>query len=66
MEAYNKAVSKFEQNPRAGGLHYEVMKKTAHLKPKLRSFRINDTYRVEGYELGSDFVPINVTKHYDD
>lgn len=63
-DAYDKSVKFFERNPRHPSLHYEVMRGTEHLNPILRSFRINDQYRVEGYELGSEFNPIRVSRHY--
>lgn len=64
IDAYSKAVKRFESNPRHPSLHYEIMKETRHLNPTIRSFRINQKYRVEGYELGSEFQIINVTSHY--
>ena len=63
-DAYDKCVKFFEDNPRHPSLHYEVMRGTEHLNPILRSFRIKGQYRVEGYELGDEFNPIRVSKHY--
>lgn len=65
VEAYKSSVKFFEQNTRHPGLHYEIMTGTEHLNPVLRSFRINNRYRVEGYELGDEFTPIRVSKHYE-
>ncbi len=63
-DPYKKAVKRFEANERHPALHYEIMKETKHLNPVLRSFRINRKFRVEGYELGTEFQVINVTSHY--
>lgn len=64
VRAYKKAVEQFEDNPRHPSLHYEIMKETRKLSPILRSFRINQKYRVEGYELANQFQVVNITNHY--
>lgn len=65
-KAYDKSVRLFEKNTRHPSLHYEIKRGTEHLNPVLRSFRINDQYRVEGFEIGEEFNPIKVSNHYHD
>ena len=64
VDVYNESVAKFDKNPRHPGLHFEVMSATKHMNPVLHSFRINKIWRVEGYQYGQEFQPINVSKHY--
>jgi hypothetical protein len=64
LEPYNKQVRLFEKNTRHPSLNYEVMAETKKLRPVIHSFRINQKYRVLGYEVGDEFQPINVTNHY--